>query len=455
MANELIKLKRGLYKSLPTAYSAGTIYVTTDEKAMYVDISDTQRIRLGQIVEIATTAEWEALKPPYSTEAFYYVADANALLKYNGTAWVQLNSQDLANEAINKLYRKNQNDESDTKPYTAENPGPGTVYARLKGLETTVEGIVSVGGEANKIEGVKTTDGKVVFEIDGTDKHAIVGNLAKIDKITVGDTELTLDEHGTIELGALAGVDSIKVGDDVLKPTNGVIALGKLAKLDKVTDDELDADVSGAISTATDTATKALNKVNDASETFTLGTAESKISTLEGKVSTAESDIGGLKEIVGTGITDAEGKTETLTAAVTRIDSEIDNIGTRVGGIEERLENVTNVMDFRGAVTDLPTVEGYQNGDVIVVTAGDYAGKEYVLSNGAWVEFGSTTATDAALTNLTTRIAALEEDTGVGLGSNYNDEDTLAERIDSLEDSQTEQNTVIANHTEALTWGTF
>ena len=46
------------YQNLPAAISDGTIYVTKNEKAMYVDL-DGVRIRLGQIVVYET---WEDLR---------------------------------------------------------------------------------------------------------------------------------------------------------------------------------------------------------------------------------------------------------------------------------------------------------------------------------------------------------------------------------------------------------
>ena len=94
----MLNFKHGLYGNLfnadgsnKVAISNGTIYVTTDEKAMYVDL-DGKRIRLSQIVNIPDTKTWQNLTPPYSTEAFYYIVDANALLKYTGEGWVQINS---------------------------------------------------------------------------------------------------------------------------------------------------------------------------------------------------------------------------------------------------------------------------------------------------------------------------------------------------------------------------
>ena len=96
----MLNFKHGKYENLfkkdgqgqlQVPISNGTIYVTTDEKAMYVDLNN-ERIRLSQMITLDTIKEWEGLQPPYSTEAFYYISQANALLKYTGTEWVQLNS---------------------------------------------------------------------------------------------------------------------------------------------------------------------------------------------------------------------------------------------------------------------------------------------------------------------------------------------------------------------------
>ena len=108
----MLNFKYGAYTQLPKSIAEGTIYVTTDEKAMYVDLntgSKVERIRLSQIIEISTTTAWEQLQPPYSTEAFYYISDANALLKYIGIdadgkhQWKQINSVKDIQESLNEL----------------------------------------------------------------------------------------------------------------------------------------------------------------------------------------------------------------------------------------------------------------------------------------------------------------------------------------------------------------
>lgn len=89
MANVLFK--KGLLANLPSSYTAGTFYVTTDEKAMYLDIDDSTRIRLGDFQEFATLDALKANVNP-STTAMYYIDDLNVLAKWNGTEYIQINT---------------------------------------------------------------------------------------------------------------------------------------------------------------------------------------------------------------------------------------------------------------------------------------------------------------------------------------------------------------------------
>ena len=87
----MLKFKKGLWSKLPTTMSEGTIYVTTDEKAMYLDINDSTRIRLGDFQEFATLDALKANVNP-STTAMYYVDELNVLAKWNGTEYIQINT---------------------------------------------------------------------------------------------------------------------------------------------------------------------------------------------------------------------------------------------------------------------------------------------------------------------------------------------------------------------------
>lgn len=88
MAN--VAFKKGLLAGLPSAHVEGTFYVTTDERALYLDVDNSTRIRLGDFQEFATIEALRANANP-STTALYYVSGANCLAKWNGTDYVQIN----------------------------------------------------------------------------------------------------------------------------------------------------------------------------------------------------------------------------------------------------------------------------------------------------------------------------------------------------------------------------
>ncbi len=86
----MVNFKKGLLANLPAAKVEGTFYVTTDERALYLDVDGSTRVRIGDFQEFATLAALQANTNP-STTALYYVADVNVLAKWNGTAYVQIN----------------------------------------------------------------------------------------------------------------------------------------------------------------------------------------------------------------------------------------------------------------------------------------------------------------------------------------------------------------------------
>lgn len=103
--NALLRFKRGSLANLKSQPKVdGTIYVTTDERAMYVDINNNTRIRLGDFIEVDTKNEFDTkYRNPNNIdiivpEAFYYVKDDNTLYKYIPSAlsgelgtWKQVN----------------------------------------------------------------------------------------------------------------------------------------------------------------------------------------------------------------------------------------------------------------------------------------------------------------------------------------------------------------------------
>lgn len=88
MAN--VVFKKGMLKDLPATLTAGTLYVTTDERAIYLDVDSSKRIRIGNFQEFDTVQALEQ-STNKSTTALYYVKNINCLAKYDGEHFVQIN----------------------------------------------------------------------------------------------------------------------------------------------------------------------------------------------------------------------------------------------------------------------------------------------------------------------------------------------------------------------------
>ena len=250
----MLKFKKGLWSKLPETKVEGTIYVTTDEKAMYVDISGSERIRLGDIIRVNTFNE---LQPPFSNEAFYYVEASNALLKRVAITgensevtyeWKQINStQELTNRltVVENQVATNKSDIGTLKTDV------GTLKTDVGTLKTTVGsstyGLVkdvadlktaigmdqsgSAGGigstvaqlvkDLNALEDTVGTQGNTISEHTGkisaleaaSATHALKTDVSAAKTAILGQTEGGADFNGTVK-GAYEKADAAKTQAD-------------------------------------------------------------------------------------------------------------------------------------------------------------------------------------------------------------------------------------------------
>lgn len=107
MANENLLFRKGTLKDLENAPKvAGSINFTTDEPAIYLDLDSNTRKRIGDLIIVKNKEELmqkngevynesslanDALVSAWSTTSLYYVENDNALLRWDGTKWKQLN----------------------------------------------------------------------------------------------------------------------------------------------------------------------------------------------------------------------------------------------------------------------------------------------------------------------------------------------------------------------------
>lgn len=223
----LVNFKKGLRAGLPATYSEGTFYVTTDERAIYLDVSNEARIRLGDFQEFATLAALTANTNP-STTALYYVSDINCLAKWNGSEYVQINRDTGAtsievtgsgNAVTAAVYDATNRKITLTKgaTYMTSSDVDSKISAKVGDLgdKETVKAYVDA-----KTEGIATDAALSELQQDlaaaeadidalQADSHAH-SNKAELDKIADGDKA-----KWDAELGAKAAVDAIKDGESI------------------------------------------------------------------------------------------------------------------------------------------------------------------------------------------------------------------------------------------------
>ena len=286
----LLKFKIGEQSRLPAAYTEGAVYITTDEKAMYVDYKngdELARIRIGQI-QCMTSEEWETMQPPFSPEVFYYITNINALVRYDVTKgkWVQINSTETIRQDIESLK---------TELYGAD--GKTGLKGDVATLKTKVDGLVSTGGEANLVNDVKVNGTSVV-----TDKVANItlGALGSKDKVAVAD----LAEDVTTKFTTIEGdINTLKT--DV----SGAATKAELKTAKDALQGEIDAAEQaiagvdaklGARFNSTDTVAKAVDALEGtvSGHTTTIGQHTATLNTLTTDVGANTADITQLKKDV-------------------------------------------------------------------------------------------------------------------------------------------------------------
>lgn len=208
-----VSFKKGLLANLPAAITEGAFYVTTDERALYLDIDATTRVRIGDFQEFATLAALQANVNP-STSALYYVTELNCLAKWDGTKYVQINL--------------------DT----------GATSAEVTGTGNAIDG-VTYDPATRKLTFTKTSTFTTADDVD-----AQIG--AKVGELKIGD-----ETFATVKAYVDKKTDGIATDAALETLTNRVTAAeGKLDKLNG------DATTEGSVAKTVGDAIDALDLAN-------------------------------------------------------------------------------------------------------------------------------------------------------------------------------------------------
>ena len=348
----LVNFRKGLLANLPATKTAGTFYITTDERAMYLDVDASTRIRLGDFQEFATVDALTA-NPNPSTTALYYVSDINCLAKWNGSEYIQINK--------------------DTGMTSVEVTGDGNaitaaVYDAAGRKLTLTKGATYM--TAADVDGkISTAVGALGSDADG---NAYVNVKAYVDAKTSGiATDTALNE--------LTGRVSTAEGEiDALQA-----AIGEGGS---VTVAIADAKKAGTDAAAVATAAQA--------------TADSKttMAEVEAKNYATKTEAQGYANAKDTAISSAK-------AAADAAQADVDALETKVGTVPEDKTIVEMISDAQVAATYDDTAVKAS----IKVIADDYlkAADKTELSNAI---SGIDTAYKAADTALSNRVKTIEDD---------------------------------------------
>lgn len=303
MAENMIKFYRGSLANLPATGVNGSLYITTDEGAIYYG-TGTGMKRLGDFIQVDAVANLPTAGANVS--ALYYCVAENILAKWDGSEWTQINKQPTADQIKTMIGLA----DYETKTDAAQKLTDAKAYTDTE--------VAKVQGEVDALE---TLVGTIPETATATDivgyvqeKTAGIATDTALEELTgrVADNEADIKalQEANAEGGAVANAiaDAKQAGTDAhaaaeAADAKAVAAQGEVDALETVVSD---------YKTANDAAVKA---ADDAAKA-----AQADIDALEAKVGevpegeTVVSMIEDAQTLAGDAMKEAEKKVASVTA---------------------------------------------------------------------------------------------------------------------------------------------
>ena len=480
MAENLI-FKKGLLQNLPSTKQAGAIYVTTDERAMYIDISATERIRLGDFIEVANESDLQSKNyQPYSTTALYYISSTNKLLKYKGTSgteasFVVINSTSSIEANLTAL----------TNRVGANETAITELQTNLGALTTTVS------ENKTAIESALQAETKAREDADKANSDAIAEEIARAKKaeeanasnISALQTSVTNLGNNKADKTALQAEQEARIAGDNTLTTNLGLVSDRVTVLEGTVGDStkgLVKDVSD-LKTLTSQHSSTITQMQQ-DHTNLAGI----VSSNQGRLNTLETTVGnessGLVKAVNDlqkSLGESQGDIGELTQKVSDIetknsqqDTAISNLQNQVGtepnasgegatGLFLAVQNLQKKdTAIDGEITNLKAADEALDGRVDTLEANSATKAELGQTNTALANFQNTVAeTYVTKTDYNTKMTALdaEDERLAGLISDHDtrigdleevvgdSNSGLVKKVSDIEIKNSEQDTAIQN----------
>ena len=447
MANVLFK--KGLRANLPGTGVEGVFYLTEDEGNLYFGKSTGEVSRIqGTVVSYSTFTDFSNdVEPPYSTDLIYFIADKDALVHWNGSGWVQLNTK--ASDVNDFIESTNIALGNINQAITAN---AGNIATNTQNIATNTQNIATKAAQAD----LTALESRVA-----QNEEDIASNVAEIakkaDKTALDTTNEAVAANAT-EINGLKTTVAAKANQSDLTAAVNRISDNEIAIAD--IEDELKLvataanlqELTNRVS-ATEESIGTLNQTvtnNYGAFTSFKENAENRLDSAEGRLTVNETDIANLKtNKVNTDafnelkerVSNAEAGVVANAGNIATNTGEISNLKTTVGQKAEKTDlnaltdrvsqNETDIATNKGDITNLKN----NKADKTALEATN----EAVAANGAEISgLKTTVSTKANQSDLT----ALE--TIVNGKANQSAVTSLGNRVTKNEED-------IAGHTTDIT----
>ena len=378
-------------------FSEGTIYVVTDQKAIYLDTyqnkaasaANQKRIRLQGTVQYyeSVTAWSESVTPPYNSDVIYFIADKNAFMRYDSVEkkWVQLNTTAKTANDLLGLIEGNQKaigdlgDRVDAIETAIGGTGSGTsILDRLSQAEADINAVEEKNTtQDNRLKNIEDTLGNTQnpageTTVLGRLKEA-EGNIDQLGTTTGNHSELLEVIGGTDgkggEIKKLADRATAVEGRASTLEGKMTTAEGKITNLENALNNTSTGVLKRLSDIEAENETQGNNIANHGELLAVIGGTDGKggevkkladrASSLEGKMTTAEGKITNLENAIGSdNVADSiKGRIHALEDTASTHTSEISGLGDRVeineNDIKDLKTNKVNVSTYEAKISSL------------------------------------------------------------------------------------------------------
>lgn len=351
-----VNFKRGLLSQLPVGLVDGTIYITTDEGAMYVD-SGNKRVRLGDFIPVNTINDLPVAGHAYET-AVYYVKENNILARWDATnsRWVQINKAGVVRVNDDPNNEVGANVVSAITTSVAAN-GELTLVVTKQTVATSQD----LADLAATVAAHTTS----LATITGTGNGSITKAVADARAALLGDastyTTLGALEDAIEDLLALKSRVATNEGDiSTLSGTVGTLQNTVSSHTSAINTLNGDANTTGSVAKAVaDEA--ALRAAGDTTNANNITALQSQLTADEADISKNAADIAALQNTIGSGSTGLEARVAANENAIATLNGNgegsvtktvNDRIATVIADAPEAFDTLKEIADWIGENSD-------------------------------------------------------------------------------------------------------